>query len=255
MYLPGKKKRKKSKLHLARTTLAGIAAAGVWAAGEPFAARALDTGYTDVRLLGRLATGGERWRETGWAIHLGNGALFGLGFGYVGAHGWKQGLLAAEIEHVALWPVMAIMDEVHPDRKDGTWPPLLKNPRVFAQETMMHGVFGATVGLLAGSPEPPTWRKRIARLGVLATLVRRMARRRAEAGLHEVAERLPEWDTVEKQLRDWEERGRSLADWKDVEKQLRDWEERGRSLADWDELADRLAKWEEAARKPIRARI
>ena len=170
--------------------------------------------------------------------------------------------------------MMLLMDEVHPDRKDETWPPLFTNPRVFAQETVMHGVFGTTLGLLAGHPEPPTWRKRMARLAILAGLLRRAAQRQAKAKFHDVAERLPEWDAVEKQLREWEARGKSLADWPELEKQLRDseargksladwpelekqlrdWEARGKSLADWDEFAERLARWEEAAKRPISTR-
>jgi hypothetical protein len=43
---------------------------------------------------------------------------------------------------------MAVVDRVHPDRRDGTWPPLLRNGRVFAYEAAVHAVFGAVLGTL-----------------------------------------------------------------------------------------------------------
>jgi hypothetical protein len=43
---------------------------------------------------------------------------------------------------------MAVVDRVHPDRRDGTWPPLLLNGRVFAYEAAMHALFGAVLGVL-----------------------------------------------------------------------------------------------------------
>jgi hypothetical protein len=43
---------------------------------------------------------------------------------------------------------MALMDRVHPDRRSGRWPRLVTNPRIFAQEAMMHALFGLVLGLL-----------------------------------------------------------------------------------------------------------
>jgi hypothetical protein len=49
---------------------------------------------------------------------------------------------------VATWPGMALVDRVHPDRRSGHWPPLFTNPRVFAQEAVMHALFGLVLGVL-----------------------------------------------------------------------------------------------------------
>jgi hypothetical protein len=43
---------------------------------------------------------------------------------------------------------MAIADRIHPDRRVGTWPPLVSNARVAAQEVVGHAIFGAVLGAL-----------------------------------------------------------------------------------------------------------
>lgn len=98
--------------------VAGAGAAAVWAAAEPLGQRVLGTSYSDVRLLEALLTRGP-WRPAGVIVHLANGAAFGAAFGRIGGHGWKQGLLAAEVENVLLWPAMAVVDRIHPDRRSG----------------------------------------------------------------------------------------------------------------------------------------
>jgi len=52
-------------------------------------------------------------------------------------------------ENLALWPGMAVLDRVHPDRRSGAWPPLLTNGRVFAYEAAVHALFGVVLGALA----------------------------------------------------------------------------------------------------------
>lgn len=136
-----------------RGALAGAAAAAVWAAAEPGVARLVGApaGYSDVRLLGALLTGdGKRWRSAGLAAHLANGALFGAAFARVSARGWRQGLVAAQVENVVLWPCMALLDRIHPDRRNGAWPRLAGNPRVFAYEVAVHALFGVILGALSG---------------------------------------------------------------------------------------------------------
>lgn len=127
-------------------TGAGIAAAAVWAAAEPLLGRAVGTPwYSDRRLLGGLLRTGPLGAL---AVHLGNGALFGAAFARLGGGGPLTGALAAQAENVALWPAMALVDRVHPDRRSGAWPPLLRNGRVFAYEVAAHALFGGVLGLL-----------------------------------------------------------------------------------------------------------
>jgi hypothetical protein len=137
-----------------RGALGGIVACGAWAAAEPLARRLAGTTYTDVRLLGALATGGgPRWRPVGVGIHLANGAVFGALFARLGGRGWRAGLAAAQVENVLLWPAMALVDRVHPDRRSGAWPPLVSDRRVLVQEVAMHALFGVVLGLVVDEPD------------------------------------------------------------------------------------------------------
>jgi hypothetical protein len=79
--------------------------------------------------------------------------MFGACFERLGGRGPLQGVLAAQVENVAFWPAMAVVDRIHPDRRSGAWPPLLPNGRVFAYEVAAHALFGAVLGLLL--PQEP----------------------------------------------------------------------------------------------------
>jgi hypothetical protein len=105
-----------------------------------------------VRLLGGAVSGGRRWRAVGLALHLSNGVLFGALFARLGWRGWRRGVVAAEVEGLLAWPAMALADRLHPDRRDGRWPRLLTDRRVFAQEAVLHALFGAVLGLLVDRP-------------------------------------------------------------------------------------------------------
>ena len=87
----------------------------------------------------------------GLALHVANGAVFGAAFERLGLQGVKAGVVAAEVENTLLWPTMAIFDRIHPDRRDGTWPPLVSDARVAVQEVVGHAIFGAVLGLLGDS--------------------------------------------------------------------------------------------------------
>jgi hypothetical protein len=128
-----------------------MVAAAVWAAGEPALRRLAGTPFSDVRLLGRAVTRGRAWPVAGLALHLANGALFGAAFSRLGLRGATAGVVAAELENLALWPTLLVVDRVHPDRRDGNWPPLARNPRVAAYEVAVHALFGAVLGRLVRS--------------------------------------------------------------------------------------------------------
>jgi hypothetical protein len=83
---------------------------------------------------------------------MANGALFGAAFGRLGLRGPKAGIIAAELENLTLWPLFAVVDRIHPDRRDGTWPPLVRNPRVAVHEVAVHALFGAVLGVLTERP-------------------------------------------------------------------------------------------------------
>jgi hypothetical protein len=133
-----------------RGAVAGMVAAAAWAAAEPLLQRVFRTPYSDVRLLGRMVTRRRAWPAVGTAIHLVNGAAFGLLWDRFGKGGWKGGVVAAQVENILLWaPGMAVVDRYHPDRRTGAFPPLLRNKRVFGYEVVTHTVFGVVLGRLA----------------------------------------------------------------------------------------------------------
>ena len=90
----------------------------------------------------------RHWRSVGTAVHLANGAAAGVAFQRLGFRGWRTGVVAFEAETLATWPLMTLVDRFHPDRRSGAWPPLARNPRVFAQEVAVHALFGAVLGAL-----------------------------------------------------------------------------------------------------------
>ncbi len=127
---------------------AGAAAAGVWALAEPAARRLCRTPYSDLRLLGRMATSGPAWPVAGLLMHLANGAAFGVAFDRLGGRGWRQGLAAAMVETAATWPGMLLIDRFHPDRRSGRWPSLVRHPPTIAEQVLVHAIFGVVLGAL-----------------------------------------------------------------------------------------------------------
>jgi hypothetical protein len=134
----------------ARAAVAGAVSAAVWSGVEPFLKRVYGTPYSDSELASAFVTRGRLQPLVGVAIHSSVGALFGAAWYRVGGRGPVGGIVAAEIENTALWPSMALFDRIHPNVRDGTWPPLFRNGRAFAASATGHAFFGALMGALAG---------------------------------------------------------------------------------------------------------
>ena len=119
-----------------RAAASGAVAAVVWGLQEPLDQRLFGCEYSDVLLLGR----GNR--PLGLVVHAVNGAVFGLTFDVVRARvNVEQRRLALGLslaEHVALWPLMGIVNRS-----------LASSPRAFAQSTYRHALFGVLLGRLA----------------------------------------------------------------------------------------------------------
>jgi hypothetical protein len=137
-----------------RAAGAGAVAATVWGVLEPVDQRLLDCDYSDVAVLGKGVTRGQHWRTVGFALHAANGAVFGLAFDEirrrlpVSPRRLAVGLAVAE--HLTLYPLCYFIDRYHPARGEPGIPPLLRNPRAFAQATWRHALFGTVLGRLAG---------------------------------------------------------------------------------------------------------
>ena len=132
----------------ARFALAGAVAATAWALLEPLDRRVFRHDYSDVAVLGKRVTRGSAWRPVGFALHAANGAVFGLAYREAKRRrGWSA-LRLAMLEHLALYPLSALVDRHHPARGTAGIPKLL-TPQAFGQATVRHAVFGALLGRLA----------------------------------------------------------------------------------------------------------
>ena len=127
----------------------GLAAAG-WAAQQPLDKRAFGSRFDDVELLGKLFTRGRTWPLAGVALHVQNGALFGLAYAelqpFMRGPRLARGLSAGLAEHLLSWPLVRVVDRHHPARRE--LPPLWGNHRAFLQATWRHLLFGALLGEL-----------------------------------------------------------------------------------------------------------
>jgi hypothetical protein len=135
-----------------RSAAAGAAAAGVWALQEPIDQRLVDCDYSDVAVLGKALTNGGGWWSVGLAVHLVNGALFGVAF-HEARRRWPKHPRALALgmalgEHVALYPLCYFVDRFHPRRGATGVPPLLRNRKAFAQATWRHTLFGLVLSRL-----------------------------------------------------------------------------------------------------------
>jgi len=119
-----------------RAAAAGSVAAALWGLQEPLDQRVFGCDYSDVLFLGRGR------RSLGFAVHMANGALFGVAFDAVRRRvDVDQRSLALKLalgEHVVLWPFISLVDRS-----------LVTSPRAFAQATYRHALFGLILGRLA----------------------------------------------------------------------------------------------------------
>jgi hypothetical protein len=119
-----------------RAAAAGSVAAALWGLQEPLDQRVFGCDYSDVLFLGRGR------RSLGFAVHMANGALFGVAFDAVrrrvDVDQRRLALALALGEHVVLWPFISFVDRS-----------LVTSPRAFAQATYRHALFGLVLGRLA----------------------------------------------------------------------------------------------------------
>ena len=133
----------------ARFATAGAVAAIVWALAEPVDRRIFRSDYSDVAVLGKFVTTGRGWRpDRPRCCTRRTARAFGLAYREAKRRrGWSA-LRLAMLEHLALYPLSALVDRRHPARGSAGIPKLL-TPRAFAQATVRHAVFGAALGRLA----------------------------------------------------------------------------------------------------------
>ena len=132
--------------------LAGAVAATAWGLVEPLDQRWFRFPYSDIAILGKLATRGPRWRAAGWTLHIVNGAVAGLVFWalfeWFGTNAFWFAIAFAMVEHLATYPLTLLTDRFHPARGAPELPPMARSGRAFAQATFRHLLFGVVLGVL-----------------------------------------------------------------------------------------------------------
>ncbi|HEX3721973.1 MAG TPA: DUF6789 family protein [Nitrolancea sp.] len=104
----------------------------------------------DLRLLAGMVPGGRRaWPVVGTFMHVINGGALGALFGRI-HHGlpgpaWMRGVIFGLVENILLWPVIIVLDHVHPGIKRGELE-RFNRPIPFLIELMRHVIFGAVLG-------------------------------------------------------------------------------------------------------------
>jgi hypothetical protein len=133
-----------------RGAVSGAVAAAVWALQQPLDKMVFSSRYDDVELLGKAVTRNAGWLGVGLGIHMADGALFGAVYANVAPAiplpPKLRGPAAALAEHVALWPLVALTDRLHPAR--GDLPTLRGNRVAFLQAAWRHLLFGVVLGEL-----------------------------------------------------------------------------------------------------------
>ena len=96
-----------------RGGVAGAVATVVMTLEQPLDKRLFESKYDDVEILGKLVTRGDDWQPIGFVLHVQNGAILGAAYARLKPSlpgpAVLRGLLVGLIEHVATWPMVALV--------------------------------------------------------------------------------------------------------------------------------------------------
>lgn len=139
-----------------RAAAAGLVGALAYLAAQEADRRLVNPRSNDLVLLGGLATSRPALRRPlGLILHLLAGAAFGVVFRRVAAPRlpgpyWLRGVLAAQLENAVLWPLVLVLDRVHPAIRSGDLAPL-NRPVYAVQAAWRHLALGAVLGAVHGA--------------------------------------------------------------------------------------------------------
>jgi hypothetical protein len=123
----------------------GAAFATVMKADMALSGRRVD----DFQLLAGFGPTRDKWRVVGPIIHAANsitvGALYAIVSDRLPGSGWRKGLLFALAENSLLWPILIVLDRVHPAIQAGELP-VFNRPWPFLVENVRHAAFGIVLG-------------------------------------------------------------------------------------------------------------
>lgn len=133
---------------LARPVVAGAVAGIAWRAVEPGLRRLFGHPYSDPELATAFVTRGQLQPLLDYAVQGTGGAAFAACFTRLGGRSTPQALAAVLTENAALLAASPLVDRIHPDVRDGTWPPLTGNRRAAAVSVSGHVLYGVLLGAL-----------------------------------------------------------------------------------------------------------
>jgi hypothetical protein len=123
----------------------GAAFAAVMKADMALSGRRVD----DFQLLADFGPTRDKWQVVGPVIHAVNsvsvGALYAIVTDRMPGTGWRNGLAFALVENTLLWPILIVLDRVHPAIKVGELP-VYNRPWPFLVENLRHAAFGIVLG-------------------------------------------------------------------------------------------------------------
>jgi hypothetical protein len=134
----------------ARYAAAGAVAGLAWRAVEPSLRRLFGHPYSDPELLTAFVTRGRAQPVLDYCVQGVGGAAFGAAFARVGGSTTAQAVTASLAENALLLSLSPLVDRIHPDVRDGRWPPLTGNPRAIGVSASGHLLYGLLLGTLAG---------------------------------------------------------------------------------------------------------
>lgn len=131
-----------------RPFLAGAVAGVAWRAIEPSLRRVFGHPYSDPELATAFVTRGRLQPVLDYCVQAVGGGTFAVVFTRLGGRSTAAALAATMGENALLLAASPIVDRVHPDVRDGTWPPLKGNPRAAGVSISGHVIYALALGAL-----------------------------------------------------------------------------------------------------------
>jgi hypothetical protein len=129
--------------------LAGLAGGAAFAAVMELDMALSRRRVDDFQLLAGFGPTRDKWRIVGPLIHATNsvslGGLYGVVAQLIPGTGWRKGLTFALAENTLLWPIIIVLDRVHPAIRSGELP-VYNRPWPFLVENLRHAAFGIVLG-------------------------------------------------------------------------------------------------------------
>lgn len=134
---------------LRRGAVAGLAGGAAFSMVMSIDQRLSGCPADDYRLLADFGPFERSWPVIGRLVHAVNSVAVGITFSAIEDRlrgpGWLRGLAFAMAENAILWPVIILIDRVHPAVRSGALP-RYNQPAPAALELVRHAAYGVALG-------------------------------------------------------------------------------------------------------------